>query len=204
VQKKITVFSIVCLLGVVFDQITKIWVQQSEAINQGGITVIPHFLSFVHAENPGAAFGLLGGMSTTWRMTIFLGFTVIAVFVIADLFRKLPPNDWFMSTTLGLILSGAIGNAIDRIYKQEVTDFIRVYTDHPPLKNWLEDHWPYMSEYPSFNIADSLLVVGVGMFLVHYLFLEERDNDEDAPPTEESPAVPETPETTAQTSEPNA
>ncbi len=119
---------------------------------------------------------MLSNLPPAWRLTIFLGFTVIAIFVILDMFRRLPKDDVFMTTTLGLVLSGALGNAIDRIHQTTVTDFLRFYTDHPPLKEWLESHWPYMAEYPSFNVADSALVVGVGMFLFHYLFLEEKED----------------------------
>ena len=178
-SKKFNIFIIITLVSLALDQATKIWVRQAEAINPTGyIKVIPGFFDIVHRENPGAAFGLLSGLPEALRLTIFLGFTVIAIFVILDLYRRLPKNDTFMSSTLALVLSGALGNAIDRIYQGTVTDFLRFYTDHPPLKSWLESNWPYMSEYPSFNVADSALVVGVGMFLFHYLFLEEKEQAE--------------------------
>lgn len=176
-SKKLTVFTTVTLIGLIFDQATKIWIRNSETINNGGWKIIPGFLDFVHAENPGAAFGLLSDFPEVWRLTLFLSFTVIAIFVILDLYRRLPRSDVFMTTTLGLILSGALGNAIDRIHQSTVTDFIRIYTDHPPWVEWLGSHWPYMTEYPSFNIADSALLIGVGMFLFHYLFLEEKEQE---------------------------
>ena len=177
-SKKFNIFIIITLVSIAIDQATKYWVRQAEAINPTGyIKVIPGFFDIVHRENPGAAFGLLSGLPETLRLTIFLGFTVIAIFVILDLYRRLPSNDTFMSSTLALVLSGAIGNAIDRIHQGTVTDFLRFYTDHPPLKSWLESNWPYMSEYPSFNVADSALVVGVGMFLFHYLFIEEKEQE---------------------------
>ena len=63
------------------------------------------------------------------------------------------------------------------------------YTDHPPLKAWLVETFG-MAEWPAFNVADAALVIGVGMFLVHYLFLEDKDEDEaPAEPTDE-PAEP--------------
>jgi len=133
--------------------------------------------------------GLLSNLPEVWRLTIFLGMTVIALFVILDLYRRLPKSDVFMSTTLALVLSGAIGNAIDRIHQTTVTDFLRFYTDHPPLRDWLQSHWPYMAEYPSFNVADSALVVGIGMFLFHYLFLEEKEQEALAAQEETEPAT---------------
>jgi len=188
-SKKFNIFVIITLVSVIIDQATKYWIRNSEAINNGGWKVIPGFFDIVHRENPGAAFGLLSGLPEVWRLTIFLGFTVVALFVILDLYRRLPKNDTFMTTTLALVLSGALGNAIDRIHQSTVTDFLRFYTDHPPLKDWLQNHWPYMAEYPSFNVADSALVVGVGMFLFHYLFLEEKEGAEE--PKAEEPKTPE-------------
>ena len=79
---------------------------------------------------------------------------------------------------LGLISSGAIGNAIDRAMKQSVTDFIRVYTENPTLKEMLINS-PYGSaEWPSFNVADAAIVIGMGMFVIHWLFLEKDEDDD--------------------------
>ena len=177
-------------MGVIADQASKYWVRASEAVNApGGIEVIPGFFSIVHAENPGAAFGMLGNLSEEWRIGIFVLFTLIATGIVVDMFRRLPPTDIFLSTTLGLILSGALGNVIDRVVKPiygmgaTVTDFLRFYTSDPDWSKWLDGMFG-MSEYPSFNIADANLVVGVGLFLVHYLFIEGRggeaeDDEED-------------------------
>jgi signal peptidase II len=175
-NRKILIFSVVCTVGVALDQATKYWVRTSEAVNSpGGIPVIPHLFSIVHAENPGAAFGMLGNLSQEWRIAVFALFTLIATGIVIDI---------FLSTTLGLILSGALGNVIDRLVKPlygmkaTVTDFLRFYTDNPDWSAWLDGMFG-MSEYPSFNIADANLVIGVGLFLVHYLFIEGRGGEED-------------------------
>lgn len=160
------------VLSLILDQATKIWVYNNIAFNSGEIEVIPGFFSLVHAQNPGAAFGIL--RDSPYRHYLFFGFTLIAFGIIVDLFRKLPENERFITTTLALILSGAIGNAIDRLHKGTVTDFLRVYTDNPSLKAWLVKLPPlYSNEWPTFNIADSALVVGVCLFLAHYLFIED-------------------------------
>jgi signal peptidase II len=174
VSTKVKLFWSICVVGIILDQLTKYWVYTSLAYNRDEITIIPGFLSIVHAQNPGAAMGLLRDYEH--RHYLFLVFTLIATGVVLDLFRRLPREDWFMSTTLGLILSGAIGNAIDRIHKGTVTDFIRVYTEEPSLKNWLIQNFG-TNEWPSFNVADSALVVGVLLFMVHHIFLEEEDVD---------------------------
>lgn len=180
---KTRIFVAVTLGGLVFDQLSKWLVRANLELHQEGFHVIPGFFDIVHAENTAAAFGALGGMQ--YRQLVFGAFTVIAVGVIIDLFRKLPSTDRFMSFTLGLIFSGALGNAIDRIHKQSVTDFLRIYTDHPSLRKWLIERVG-TNEWPSFNIADSALVVGVILFGVHYLFAEE-----EATPTPVDPKPPE-------------
>lgn len=187
-NRKTKVFIPIVVLGVILDQITKLWVVDNIVYRTGEIKLIPGFLSLVHAQNPGAAFGMLRDFEH--RHWLFFGFTIIAVGIILDLWRKLPPKDWFLSGTMGLILSGAIGNAIDRVAKGEVTDFVRVYTEIPWLRDFLISSPLGSAEWPSFNVADAALVVGVCMFLMHYLFLEE--NEEDRPSngeSEEEPAV---------------
>ena len=185
-NRKTKVFVPIVIIGVILDQITKMWVVANIAYRSGEIILIPGFLSLVHAQNPGAAFGMLRDFE--YRHLLFIGFTIIAVAVILDLWRKLPPKEWFLSGTMGLILSGAIGNAIDRLAKGEVTDFIRVYTEIPWLREWLIKSPLRSNEWPSFNVADSALVVGVGLFLMHYLFLEEKEEDkaQEDTPTEET------------------
>ena len=174
VSRKAKLFWSVCVVGIILDQITKIWVYTSLTYNRDEITVIPGFLSIVHAQNPGAAWGILRDFE--YRHYVFLTFTVIAVGIVIDLFRRLPKDDWFMSSTLGLILSGALGNGIDRAHKGTVTDFIRVYADSPSIKTWLIDTFG-TNEWPSFNIADSALVVGIILFMFYYIFLEEEETD---------------------------
>jgi signal peptidase II len=176
--RKFLVFVSVFAVGLLIDQATKIWVYTQLAYNKDEINVIPGFLSIVHAQNPGAAMGLLRDFE--YRQQLFGIFTIIAVGVIIDLFRRLPKRDWFMSLVLGLIMSGAVGNGIDRVHKQTVTDFIRVYTEHPSLSNWLIKTVG-TNEWPSFNIADSSLVVGVSLFMLHYLIMgdtEDQESDE--------------------------
>jgi signal peptidase II len=178
-SKKMIIFAVVSVLMIVADQVTKILVVRNIRYMRESIDVIPGFLSFVHTLNPGAAIGLFGDLPVAIRLSIFGVFTVIAVGVIISFLWQLPRDDKFQSLTLGLIFSGAIGNAIDRIHKQSVTDFIRVYTEHPGLEAWLREHVG-TNEYPTFNIADSAIVVGVGLFLVRYLFLDDTEEADES------------------------
>jgi signal peptidase II len=171
VNRRNVIFVVVALLGIVLDQVTKAWIIRNVPVGAEGLQLIPGFLSIVHARNPGAAFGVLGGFA--YRHQLFLVFTAVAVVVILDLARKLPPTSRLMSTSLGLIFAGAVGNVIDRLRFHYVVDFIRVYTEQPDLKAFLVRQVG-TNEWPSFNVADSALVVGVALFVIHHLVYERR------------------------------
>lgn len=181
--KKTLILAAVFLVGVALDQASKIWVYTNLRPRIDEVVVIPHLFSLVHAQNPGAVAGFLPG-----QYWLFLLFTGVAVVVIGDMWRKLPANETYMSVALGLILSGAIGNAIDRIHKGTVTDFLRVYTDWPPVAGFLERHWPHTAEWPTFNVADSALVVGVALFLLHQALFESKKEPAPAAPADANPS----------------
>ena len=166
--------------GLALDQITKLWIVRNVRYGVYHIDVIPGLFSIVHARNPGAAFGIFGGFGN--RHVVFVFFTIVALWVVFDMLRKLPTDARFVSAALGLILSGALGNAIDRVRgfsfmpdvlaaDGKVTDFLRVYTEHPTAKAWLIDNFGTY-EWPSFNVADIALVVGVLMLVLHWFFVE--------------------------------
>lgn len=171
-------FAVAAVLGVVLDQVTKIWIVSNLEYRTEHIDIIPGFFQLVHAQNPGAAFGFMGNLDEFTRVAIFMVITVIAVGVILDMVRKLPERATFLPLVLGTIFSGALGNAIDRIHKQTVTDFLRFYTDNPEWVTWLRSYG-LPPEYPSFNVADISLVVGVILFVGHSFF--EQDEPEESP-----------------------
>jgi signal peptidase II len=164
VTTKAKIFWIVFVLGLVADQATKLWIVANipEGSAAQAIHVIPGFFDIVHAENPGAAFSMFRDFE--YRMPLFLGFTVFATWIVWSQLKALPAHDRLFSAALGLIASGALGNFVDRVTKQTVTDFLRFYTTDPGWVKWL-DETIGMHEYPSFNIADSTLLVGVIILL---------------------------------------
>ena len=176
-QRKNLVFIAVALIGALADQLSKAWVVANITLHTGEIHIIDGFLSFVHERNTGAAFSTFEG-----QQGLFLVFTVVAVVVLLDLQRRLRPESLYMSATLGLILSGAIGNFIDRARFAYVVDFIRVYTEWQPLRDWLVyESWFRTNTYPIFNIADSAILVGVALFMLHSLFGGEDEGLDDEP-----------------------
>lgn len=174
------VFLSVTIIGLVLDQLSKAWIVANVRYAVDEIDVIPGLFSIVHARNPGAAFGALGNFAN--RHVVFGIFTLVALYVVFDMLRKLEPGARFVPVALGMILSGALGNAIDRARglpfvpdslsaDGKVTDFLRVYTEIPAIKNWLVANFGTY-EWPSFNVADIALVVGVAMLALHWLFVE--------------------------------
>ena len=120
--------TVVTVVFTVLDQWSKIWIQNNVALYREELPVIPGFFSIVHAENTGAAFGILN--DSPYRMWVFAAFTVVALGVLLQMLWQLPKDDKLQNVALGLIMSGAVGNAIDRVVKQSVTDFLKIYTDN--------------------------------------------------------------------------
>ena len=134
------------------------------------ITVIEGFFYLTHVRNPGAAFGLFAESDVLLRQFFFIGVSFLAIFIILSFFRQLAPGDRLSSLALGLILGGAVGNLFDRIARGEVVDFLH-------FRLWGGYSWP------DFNLADSFIVVGVGVLLLE-LLASEGENRARAEPDE--------------------
>lgn len=145
---------------IALDQVTKILAERMLDYHVP-VPLLP-VLNLTLSYNPGAAFSFLGDASG-WQRWLFSGFALaISVFLIVWL-RRLPPWDRWLTWSLSLLLGGAIGNLVDRLFHGHVIDFIHVYYDR----------W----HYPIFNVADIAISVGVGMILFHAFFLEKRGSD---------------------------
>ncbi len=183
-QPKNLWFTATAVATLALDQATKIWVVATIAPGSRGLEVIPGLFSVVHAQNPGAAGGLLGDFS--YRIWLFLGFLAVASVMLVNLQRQLAPMLRFQPAILGLILGGALGNGIDRIHKQTVTDFLRFYSENPGIEAALA-RIGLPAEYPTFNVADIALVLGVGLFVLHYLVFDETSEARATSSPEQSP-----------------
>ncbi len=109
-----------------------------------------------YVENPGAAWGLFRGFSDGFRNAFFTAVSVGAVAFILYYYRKLRDDQRFLQVALAFVLAGAVGNFIDRIARRYVVDFVEWYWWNRPDIRW-----------PTFNVADSLIVVGVAMLVLH-------------------------------------
>ncbi|MDD8019725.1 MAG: signal peptidase II [Acidobacteriota bacterium] len=139
-------------LGV--DQLTKYLVARSISLYQV-VTVIPGFFNLTRVHNRGAIFGFLGNSQhSLGRVLINLG-AMFALGIVIYYFYKTPREMIFPRLSLSLIIGGALGNIIDRIFRGYVIDFLDFYAGH--------FHWPF------FNLADSCITVGV-ILLIYNLF----------------------------------
>ncbi len=109
-----------------------------------------------YVENPGAAFGLFRNLPDGVRSGFFVVLSIGAIGFILHYYRKLRADQRFLQVTLALVLSGAVGNFIDRLARGYVIDFVEWYWWNRPDLRW-----------PTFNVADSLLVVGIGLLFIH-------------------------------------
>lgn len=139
------------------------------------VVIVPHLLEFVHAQNPAAAMGMMLGFE--YRMLVFGLFTLVAVAVLVWMYRALPDADRLQAAVIGLILSGALGNAIDRAHKGTVTDFIKVIVDPEPLRTWMIRAIG-TNEWYTFNWADAAIFVGVGLYLVGSWFQKDGETED--------------------------
>ena len=146
------------LIVLVLDLATKIAIDMNLSYADR-IPVIPGFFYLTHVRNTGAAFGLFSDAPQVYRLSFFISVSLIAVGIIVSFFRKLSPGDRLAALALGLILGGAVGNLIDRIFRQEVVDFLH-------FRLWRGYSWP------DFNVADSAIVVGVGLLVLELLASE--------------------------------
>lgn len=137
---------------IVLDRWTKILI--SKKIPHGHlVTVIPGFFQLSHVYNTGAAFSLFAdSMSPETVRGVLIGFSVLAALVVLGMIWRTGRAFSWSGVALGLILGGAIGNLWDRVKLKYVIDFLDLQ-----VKNY---HWP------SFNLADSAIVVGACLLLL--------------------------------------
>jgi signal peptidase II len=162
--RKATWLILILLAGLALDQVTKLLVVEALPLGEQ-FPLIPGFFSLVHIHNRGAAFGLLANWSLDFTRIFFLVTTVLVVTVVGYLWRRLPAGQTLAGVGYSLIITGALGNFIDRVRLGEVIDFLDFY--------WGRYHWP------AFNVADSLVCLGAGLLVWVILGEEKKVNASD-------------------------
>ena len=148
---------LICILGLWGDLASKAWVIKHIGI-PGKDILMPVIFSgfeeifrFETVFNPGASWGMLSG-----KTGLLISLSAIALLAMLYFFASIKKGHWVAITALGMLFAGAFGNTHDRIFNDgNVVDFIYVNFGFWPFNPW-----------PSFNIADALLCVGVPIFMI--------------------------------------
>ena len=157
VTKNTTIFLVVTFCGVLLDLIAK-WLVFKEFENAGRFTIIPNFLGIICSGNEGIVFGFAQGKNNT-----LIFFSIAAIGAIFWFYKNFENIGLYIDIVFGLILAGAIGNLWDRIFHHHVRDFIDIHIG-------VKYHWP------TFNIADSMICIGVGLLFYKTLFSKKKED----------------------------
>jgi signal peptidase II len=142
--------------GLVFalDRLTK-WIVEQRMGFFDTHKVIPGFFDIIRSENRGVAFGIFNDSTSEWRTTLLVIAALAAVGLVSGMLWKARTMDRYSVWGFSLILGGAAGNLFDRVVRGHVTDFLLLYVGS--------------FQWPTFNVADSAIVVGSGLLLVDVL-----------------------------------
>jgi signal peptidase II len=136
------------------------------------MVLIANLLEFRYAENPGMALGFLRDIEPAFRLPLFTGVVLVAFLIIMNLLRQAGETSRRLPVAMGCILAGAFGNLADRYrFDGVVVDFIRVWVWRPARFEW-----------PTFNLADSFITIGIALLIVDMLFGAEATKPAPLPP----------------------
>jgi signal peptidase II len=153
-NKKYLLLGLTVGLILLLDQITKAYVDASMRLHES-IPVVEGLFSITYVRNPGAAFGFLAGATPVFRTLFFVTVKLLAILLVVYYIWKSGARETRPAVALTLILSGALGNLIDRLRFGEVIDFLDVFIG--------AYHWP------AFNVADSAISVGAAILFFELL-----------------------------------
>jgi signal peptidase II len=142
--------------GAVFalDRLTK-YIVEARVSFLDTYHVIPGFFDIVRSQNRGVAFGIFNDSTSQWSTALLIVASLAAVAAVSAMLWKAERMDTRSLLGLALILGGAAGNVFDRIVSGRVTDFLLLY-----VRDW---------QWPTFNVADSAIVIGSGLLLLDLL-----------------------------------
>jgi signal peptidase II len=149
-------------LGILFaDHLTK-WMVRAMMDSHDVIEIIPNYLRLSYVRNSGVAFGLFADIQSAWKPYILASMAIAAVLVIFVYSSRMPLNRKLLQAALAITMGGILGNFIDRIAHGFVVDFIEFHINE-------SFHWP------TFNVADSAITVGIALLLIDTVINPEPD-----------------------------
>lgn len=157
-------YFLAALVAVLLDQATKLaavaWLQ-----GKGQVQVVPGFLNLWFSTNRGGLFGSFGNLDEPWRTLLLVGMPLVFVAGMILFLARTDEPDRATLFGLAMMLGGAIGNLIDRIARGAVVDFLDVYASNPEVASFFVQRFNTF-HWPTFNIADSAIVLGAVLLLI--------------------------------------
>lgn len=161
------------------DQWTKYLIRSRMSVGET-IPLIRDFFSLHYLTNPGAAFGLFRHMDERYRGIFFLVVSLLAAGMVIYYLVKSEDEKIIFPVSLALVLGGAFGNVTDRIFIGHVTDFLLLEATFMGesavnfLDKYIGGHY-----WPSFNVADSAIVVGIISMAIDLVFFTKENEHEE-------------------------
>jgi signal peptidase II len=161
------VFFCLSALVLLLDQISKF---QADALlrHRAPVEVIPGFFNLWYSRNRGGLFGYFSSLEDPWRGVLLTFFPLLAIGLITAFLATTRDSDRATLTGLALILGGATGNLVCRVFRGEVIDFLDVYVSSPALAERLVARFG-TAHWPTFNLADSAIVIGASLLILDVL-----------------------------------
>jgi len=154
------IYPVIILALLSIDQLTKALVARS-ILFQSSKSIIPGFFNLTHIRNRGAIFGFFSHSESRVLFIFLTLVSLVALGLVIYYFFKTPSSQILMKISLSVILAGALGNLMDRLFRGYVIDFLDFH-----IKNW---HWP------SFNVADACITIGA--FLLIFILVFKRGKE---------------------------
>jgi signal peptidase II len=148
----------------VLDQATKL-LADAYLRERGPVEIVPGLFNLWYSTNLGGLFGYFSSWPSPWRGLLLTLMPIVAIALIVSILLRGDPEDRITPLGLALILGGAVGNLIDRLVRGEVVDFLDVYVGPSGLADRLIA-WFGTAHWPTFNVADSAIVVGACLLLL--------------------------------------
>ncbi len=166
-------FLLITLLVLLLDHLAKYRVSTTLDENEI-LEIIPGYLRISYVHNSGVAFGYLSQSPLPWQPYLLAGLAIVAVVVILIYSSRMPAQRVLLQVALAVTMGGILGNLTDRLLHGSVVDFIDVHINDV-------FHWP------TFNIADSAITIGIALLLIDTMRHPEREvSHEEADPLSSS------------------
>lgn len=146
---------ILCALILVLDRLTKIWAVQG-LDGKGYVEFIKGFINLIYVENTGVAFGMLSD-----KIYVVLPITVVVIGICIFIYLKNKGESKIFDYAMLLIVTGAIGNVMDKLTRGFVVDFL---------------NFEFM-DFPVFNVADISVCTGAGLLIIYILFCSDKKKE---------------------------